>query len=176
MNMHQYLSAIGLVSLLVTAPLAAAQDVAEQQRQVLAQLKKTSTAQTVFDSVSFQLAGPVVILMSFTIRPGLKDESERVIRALDWAQHVVNHVEVLPIGAPTERIRSSSETILRDAVPQAFPGNRVDIRIKVKSGAVTLVGSISSVNQRRLENAVSRLRALPEVRSVENQVTVRDGD
>ena len=169
---HRTRSFIVIVFLLLGGA-ALAQD-AERTQEVLTKLNETPTRQSVFDYVGFQLSGEIVVLSGFTIQPGLKAETEKLIRSLEWVAHVVNRIEVLPVEATGSLIRGRSEAVLKKTVPYAFPENRADIRIKVKESHVTLVGSVAKIHTRRLENAVSEIKGLPSVKSVTNDVKILD--
>lgn len=162
-----------LIVFLALAATAITQD-SNRTQQILEKLNGTPTRQSIFDYIGFQLSGDIVILSGFTIQEGLKAESEKVVRSLEWVKHVVNRIEVLPVEPNGSRIRGRAESVLKDTVPQAFPEDRADIRIKVKDTDVTLVGSVHKIHGRRLENAVSQIRGLPSVSSVTNQVRIID--
>ena len=61
--------------------------------------------------------------------------------------------------------------ILKELVPQAFPENHADIRIKATiKGDVTLYGVVGKEDKKRLEAAVEQIKHVTFVGSVTNHV------
>ena len=151
-------------------------EVQEHRTQVLHAILTVPTLQTPFDFLNFGIQGPTVVLLGFTVQPVLKTQAEGAIRQLPWVQYVVNRIEVLPLNPEDKEIRVRSLSILRDRVPQAFPANHADIRIKTVRGDVTLVGFINEISKLRRENAIVQIQHLPYVREVTNNVIIRSNE
>ncbi len=148
-------------------------EVQKHRTQVLHALLTIPTLQTTFDFLNFGIQGPTVVLLGFTVQPVLKTEAEGVIKRLPWVQNVVNQIEVLPLNPEDKQIRVQSLSILQRLVPQAFPANHADIRIKTMRGDVTLVGFIDEISKLRLESAIVQIQHQPYVREVTNNVIIR---
>lgn len=166
--------AVGALSTLAFAQEAelTKEELAKRQREVATQLTKVPHPWTVYDYVTFGVAGPVVVLEGFATRATVKPDAVSVIEELDWVVHVVDKIEFLPPEPAGRGLRKETLSILRKACPQAFPQNRAYIRIKVLENKVTLVGSVDAGDAERLEAAVLRIRNLPLVQSVDNQVEI----
>lgn len=148
-------------------------EVQKHRTQVLHALLTIPTLQTTFDFLNFGIQGPTVVLLGFTVQPVLKTGAEGVIKRLPWVQNVVNQIEVLPLNPEDKQIRVQSLSILQRLVPQAFPANHADIRIKTMRGDVTLVGFIDEISKLRLESAIVQIQHQPYVREVTNNVIIR---
>lgn len=126
---------------------------------------------TVFDLITFHFEGSTIHLGGFTLTPHTRSEAEARVRSLKWVESVENNIEVLPLSNVDNKIRKAAKAKLLKLFPQAFSIRRASIRIKVKRGEVTLYGMVNS--KVRAEAAANQIRALPLVRSVENQLMVR---
>ena len=151
-------------------------EVQKHRTEVLHAILTISNPQTPFDYLNFGIQGPTVVLLGFTVQPVLKTQAEEAIRQLPWVQYVVNRIEVLPLNPEDKQIRRQSLSILRSSVPQAFPQNHADIRIKTVRGDVTLVGFINEISKARLENAIVRIQHLAYVREVTNNIIIRPNE
>jgi len=150
-------------------------DQLEKHRQdVLKILATCSSRQTVFDFITFQLSGPAVVLTGFTINGGYKNEVQNRVEKLKWVSHVVNEVQFLPVEPGAQEIRTSTLAVLRREVPQSFPENHANIRIKVDKMVVTLVGFVEEFNKLRYEAAVVQIKNLPLVKEVKDEVLITD--
>ena len=173
----------GLMILLagaVAASATAADQVAmEEERQkrrdeIAQSLTEMSRMLTVFDYLSYNMSGPVVVLEGFCTKAVIKGDAEKAVRGLDWVTHVVNEIELLPVEPAANDIRQQTLSILRKAVPQAFPQNHAYIRIKVDQGLnVNLVGWVDPGDQKRLDAAIVGIKSLPLVKDVDNQVLAK---
>ncbi len=171
--------------LLVTTPLLA-QDHSVQstksihdqlekhQKDVLKELWSCSSRQTVFDFITFQMSGSVIVLTGFTINGAYKNEAQKRIENLKWVTHVVNEVEFLPVEPGAQEIRTGTLAILRREVPQSFPQNHANIRIKVDKMVITLVGFVESFNKLRYQAALVQIKNLPLVKDVKDEVLITD--
>ena len=149
------------------------QEVQKHRTQVVKRLNTLPILETPFDFLNFGIQGRTVVLLGFTVRPVLKTDAEGAVKQLSWVENVVNEILVLPLNPEDKEIRVRSLAILRSTVPQAFPENHADIRIETLRGDVTLVGFISEIESKRLENAIVRIQHLPFVKKVTNNVIVR---
>jgi hypothetical protein len=168
--------AVGALSTLAFAEEAelTKEQLAERQREVAAQLAKIPNPLSVYDYVTFGVAGPVVILEGFATKRTVKPDAVKVVKELDWVVHVVDKIEYLPAEPAGRGLRKETYSLLKKSCPEAFPQHRAYIRIKVLENKVTLVGSVDAGAQERLEAAVLRIRNLPLVQSVDNQVELED--
>ncbi len=151
-------------------------EVQKHRTEVLHAILTIPNLQTPFDFVNFGIQGPTVVLLGFTVQPILKTQTEGVIKQLPWVQYVVNRIEVLPLNPEDKQIRVRSLSILQNSVPQAFPSNHADIRIKSMRGDVTLVGHVNQISELRLETAIVQIQHLPYVREVQNNVIIRPNE
>ena len=137
-------------------------------------LSELGTPETPYDYISFALSGPVVVLQGFTVNGALRDNAKAQIQKLDWVTHVVQEVELLDVGTELKRVRRQILATLKKQVPQAFPQNHANIRIKVTvKGDVTLVGVIEPPDEKRYLAAVEQIKHVTFVGSVTDKVTKR---
>jgi hyperosmotically inducible protein len=59
----------------------------------------------VFDNITFKVEGYDVTLSGQVIRPTLKTDAERVVKAIEGVEKVDNQIEVLPVSPNDDRIR-----------------------------------------------------------------------
>ncbi len=149
------------------------QEMNKHRQQVVKKLVTLPHQETAFDFFSFGIQGPTVVLLGFTIRPVLKTEAEGSVKELEWVEHVVNEIQILPLNAQDRRLRSGSLTILERLLPQSFPQGHADIRIKVIRGDITLVGYIDAFQKKELEVAIVQIQHLPLVGEVKSGVAVK---
>ncbi len=143
----------------------------ENLRAVVRQLNMVSYI-TAFDYLSAGVQGNKVILSGFTIGLGVRSEAEGRVKNLEWVEEVENNIEDLPVTGGDGQIRAQVRSRLGRYLPRAFSGNRAEIRIKVNRGDVTLVGLVDSELDKGV--AENQTRTVPLVRSVTNQLVVRD--
>ncbi len=100
---------------------------------------------TVFDNLSYKVAGDTVTLEGQVVRPTLKSDAERVVKSIEGVETVVNNIEVLPLSPNDDRIRRAvyrsiySKPGLDQYSMRAVP----TIHIIVKNGHVTLTGAVA---------------------------------
>lgn len=128
----------------------------------------------VFDNLTFQVNGSTVILMGQTTRPSLKKSAENVVARLDGVTKVDNRIEVLPVSANDDRIRSAvfrtiyyNPNFTKYAIRAVPP-----IHIIVKNGDVTLEGVVSGKADKNL--AAMLARGVAGVFSVTNNLRVEE--
>ena len=135
------------------------------------ELNRLGTPETPFDYINLALSGPVVVLQGFTVNGALKDDAQAQVQKLMWVTHVVNEVELLDLGPELRRVRQQTLATLKKQVPQAFPENHANIRIKVTlKGDVTLVGVVSAKDGERLKAATEQIKHITLVSSVANDI------
>lgn len=135
-------------------------------------LTTLGTPETTFDYLTFAISGPVVVLEGFTVNGALRDNAKAQIQKLDWVTHVVQEVELLDVGPELRRVRQQVLATLKKQVPQAFPQNHANIRIKVTiKGDVTLIGVIDKNDEKRYLAAVEQIKHITFVGSVTSSVT-----
>ena len=169
--------ALGLAASLAVSSVASARPQAEDQQrrdQVAKKLQDMARLLTPFDSIGFNMSGPAVVLQGFCTKAVIKQDAEKAVKELDWVSHVVNEIEFIPADPAGIDIRQETLSILMKAIPQSFPNNYANIRIKVDQAYnVTLVGEIAPGDEKRLEAAIVRINHLPLVKGVDNQVQTR---
>jgi hypothetical protein len=160
----------------VASPTAIHEQTALHLKEVLGALAKMGTPETPFDFVTPGVSGPVVVLQGFTANGALKNNAEAQVKKLGWVVHVVNEIEYLAAGSELRRMRSEILATLERMVPQAFPENHSNIRIKVtKEFDVTLMGVVDPGDKKRFEAAVEQVKHLELVGSVTNHVVETTG-
>jgi osmotically-inducible protein OsmY len=155
----------------VNSPNAIHEQKGKHQDDVVKVLNTLGTPETTYDFITFAISGPVVVLQGFTVNGALKDNAEAQVKKLEWVTHVVNQVELLPVGPEAKRVRREALAILQKQVPQAFPTGHANIRIGVDGeGVVTLIGVIRPNEEVRYLAAVEQIKHITFVASVENKV------
>ncbi len=140
-------------------------------RAAVRELNRVSSI-TAFDYLAASVQGNKVILSGFTIGLGVRSEAEGRVKHLEWVEEVENNIEQLPLSSGDGQIRAQVRSRLGRYLPRAFSGNRAEIRIKVNRGDVTLVGLVDSELDKGV--AETQTRTVPLVRSVTNQLVVRE--
>ena len=138
-------------------------------------LTTLGTPETVYDYLTFGISGPVVVLQGFTANGALRDNAKAQVQKLKWVTHVVQEVELLDLGPELKRVRRQTLGILKKQVPQAFPANHANIRIKATlKGDVTLVGVVDAADKKRLAAAVEQIKHITFVGSVTNNIVEKN--
>jgi hyperosmotically inducible periplasmic protein len=126
----------------------------------------------VFDNITFKVEGYDVTLSGQVIRPTLKTDAERVVKAIEGVEKVDNQIEVLPVSPNDDRLRIRAfraiygySALHRYALPVIKP-----IRIIVKNGHITLEGVVVSEADKNLVNM--RARGVSGSFSVTNNLIV----
>ena len=129
----------------------------------------------VFDNITFKVEGYDVTLSGQVVRPTLKTDAERVVKAIEGVEKVDNQIEVLPVSPNDDRIRIRAyraiygySALQRYALPVIKP-----IRIIVKNGHITLEGVVDSEADKNLVNM--RARGVSGSFSVTNNLMVSSG-
>jgi hyperosmotically inducible protein len=147
---------------------------AQLAREVRCQLSQLPNY-SIFDNLEFEVSGPdTVTIQGQVVRPSLKSDAERVIRALDQVGVLINKIEVLPIAPDDEKIRMAvyqaifSQPGLQRYFIRAMP----PIHIIVKNGSVTLVGFVETQIDKEL--AGNTAKNVPGTLGVTNELKVED--
>jgi len=160
----------------VNSPNAVHEQASKHLKDVVKVLSTLGTPETTFDYIHPALSGPVVVLQGFTVNGALKDNAAAQVQKLAWCTHVVNQIELLDVGPELRRVRQQTLGILKKQVPQAFPENHANIRIKVTlKGEVTLVGVVSPTDHKRLQAAIEQIKNITFVSSVTNHIVETTG-
>lgn len=155
----------------VNSPTAIHEQTAKHAQDVAKALSTLGTGETPFDFINFGVSGPVVVLQGFTINGALKTDAQAHVQKLKWVTHVVNEVEILMEGPQARSLRRQTLATLERLVPQAFPENHANIRIKATAkGDITLVGVVSPADKVRLEAAIEQIKHLGLVATVTNHI------
>lgn len=127
---------------------------------------------SVFDDLSFRVDGTRVILSGQVTQPVVRQDAERVVRRIPGVQSVVDEIEVLPLSRVDDQIRRGVYYAVYGYGPleRYGSGSEPAIRIIVKNGRVTLIGSVANQMDRLL--VYERARSVPGVFSVTNQLMV----
>jgi hyperosmotically inducible periplasmic protein len=126
----------------------------------------------VFDNITFKVEGYDVTLSGQVVRPTLKRDAERVVKAIEGVEKVDNHIDVLPVSPNDDRIRVRAfraiygySALQRYALPVIKP-----VRIIVNNGHITLEGVVDSEADKNLVNM--RARGVSGAFSVTNNLIV----
>jgi len=130
---------------------------------------------TVFDNLSYKVAGDTVTLEGEVVRPTLKSDAERVVKGIEGVEKVVNNLEVLPLSPNDDRIRRAvyrsiySKPGLDQYSMRAVP----TIHIIVKNGHVTLTGAVAREMDKQQAGVAAN--TVSGVFSVTNNLKVDNG-
>ncbi len=106
----------------------------------------------VFDNLAFRVEGGRVVLSGQVVRPTLKSDAERVVRAIPGVERVVNNIEVLPLSPNDDRIRLAllRAVYWQPSLSRYGLGTQPSIHIIVKNGHVTLEGVVNNTADRNI--------------------------
>ena len=170
--------AIGPLSGMSSPQQAPANDSAAQAVAVSAMVQQiqhelTSLADYgVFDALAFRVNDGVVTLVGQVTEPVVREDAERAVRRIAGVRSVVNQIEALPLSRVDDQIRRNVYYAVYAYGPLARYdlGSQPAIRIIVKNGNVTLVGSVANAMDRDL--VYRRASAVPGVFSVTNRLLI----
>ena len=139
---------------------------------VIAQIKRDSPQNFVFDSLSAETKNGNVILTGQVRNAYLFDIAEKAAAKISGVKAVTNNIEVLPPSQSDDRLRAAIYRRLRndDRLFYYFLGAQPSINLIVNGSRVTLAGYVDTESDRVL--AGSLVRQIPGVLSVENQLKV----
>ena len=126
----------------------------------------------VFDALAFRVKDGTVTLVGQVTEPVVRDDAERAVKRIPGVRSVVNQIEVLPLSRVDDQIRRNVYYAVYAYGPLARYdlGSQPAIRIIVKNGNVTLVGSVANAMDRDL--VYRRASAVPGVFSVTNRLLI----
>ncbi|HEY4361913.1 MAG TPA: BON domain-containing protein [Bryobacteraceae bacterium] len=126
----------------------------------------------VFDDLSFRVDHGTVILFGQVTQPVVKDDAERVVKHLEGVSVVKNEIEVLPLSDFDNQIRWRTYFAIYGYGPleRYSLGVLPPIRIIVKNGNVTLLGSVDNEMDKNV--VYIRANGVPGVFSVTNDLKV----
>jgi hyperosmotically inducible protein len=127
----------------------------------------------VFDNISFRVDGNTVTLFGEVTKPMLRSDAENVVKHVEGVGRVENQIEVLPLSSFDDsiRLRTARAIYGYPALQRYAMGAQPSIRIIVKNGNVTLVGSVSTDMDKQL--AFVRANGVPGVFAVNNQLQIQ---
>jgi hyperosmotically inducible protein len=128
---------------------------------------------SVFDSIEFRLEGNRVTLTGQVLRTTLKTHAEAAVKDLEGVTAVSNQIEVLPVSATDDDLRTAIYRVLfEDDVLKKYAAETVpSIHIIVKDGNVVLAGSVLSDSDRKLAGTLSA--QVPNSKSLQNHLVVK---
>jgi len=97
---------------------------------------------SVFDDVSFELAGAKVVLLGRATRPALRSSVENVVKRLEWVASVENRIQVLPLSRNDDNLRAQlylaiyyDQSLIRYSPNRGVPAAEMKRRLQAgKSG------------------------------------------
>ena len=127
---------------------------------------------TIFDNLSYKVAGGTVTLMGQVRNAVLKDEASSAVKHIEGVEKVDNQIQILPPSPNDDRIRRQvARAIFND--DRLFPysmGSVPPIHIVVNGGHVALEGVVNSQGDKNA--AGIRANSVPGVFSVQNNLRV----
>ena len=105
-----------------------------------------------FDFISFMLNGSTVTLTGWTVRQTNRSTAYNVVKNLEGVETIVNNIDVLPLGSFDMRIRAAARAALQRYLSRYFWGSGSDIKIIVKNGQITLLGTVANQGDSDMAN------------------------
>jgi len=127
---------------------------------------------SVFDYISFTLAGDKVSLSGQVLRPSLRADAEAAVKSIEGVASVNNLIEVLPKSSTDDDARRAVyRAIFEDSTLQRYGIPDVPtIHIVVKNGGTTLEGTVGSEMEKNL--ATTRASSVAGISGVKNNLVV----
>jgi hyperosmotically inducible periplasmic protein len=127
---------------------------------------------SVFDYIGYTLEGTKVTLTGQVLRPTLKEQAQAAMKDIEGIITVVDQIEVLPPSPSDDALRDRVYgAIYENPILQRYAVHEVPpIHIIIKNGKVTLRGSVESLSDKSLAEALTR--SVPDVIGVTNDLTV----
>ena len=151
---------------------AASFDIAKQVSKSIRKLPRYE----VFDHIDFTVEGTVVTLNGKVINAINKSDAEGHVKRIPGVTHVVNNIELLPVGSFDDRIRRSLYATIHNwgGLSRYLWTVNPDVRLIVENGHVTLEGNVYNEGDRNSMNIVAR--TVPGVFSVTNNLKIGSVD
>jgi hyperosmotically inducible periplasmic protein len=164
---------VAIIAALAAVPVFASNGPETLEKRVRHELLMLPRA-TVFDNLGFRVDGTTVTLLGQVTQPVLKNDAESAVKHIEGVTEVNNQMEVLPLSPFDWQIRRAEYRAIFGYAPlgRYAMGVIPSIRIVVKNGNVTLMGTVSSDSDRQL--AYMRANAVPGVFSVTNQIEIEN--
>jgi hypothetical protein len=128
-----------------------------------------------FDWITYQVTGSTVTLQGATVRSAMKSGAEEVVAKIKGVKHVVNHIDVLPLGFSDDEIRYYVyNAIMRRPTMTRYvaQGPNSPLHILVKNGHVTLEGYVGLDDDKH--TATMQTKGVHGVFSVKNNLRVEE--
>ena len=126
-----------------------------------------------FDWITCHVNGTTVTLHGATVQPTIKAGAEEVVAKIEGVEHVVNTIDVLPLGFQDDEIRYYVyNAIMRrpTMTRYAIQGPNSPLHILVKYGRVTLEGFVGREEDKTI--ATMQAKRVRGVFSVKNNLRV----
>lgn len=155
------------------ARLSASQDKAILSREIHHQLQ-VLPFYSVFDYISFNLKGNIVVLTGSVLRASLKTDAEQAVKSLEGVAAVQNQIQILPTSPADDELRRNiyraiyEHPSLEHYAIQTLP----PIRIIVNNGNVTLEGAVDSQGDKN--TAAAKAGNVAGLRGVSNNLVVQE--
>lgn len=126
----------------------------------------------VFDYIGYKVEGSTVTLVGEVVRPTLKSDAQNAVKRIEGVERVDNQIEILPPSSQDDQLRIALfRAIYQYPALQKYElGVVKPIRIIVKSGRVTLEGTVDSEADKNLVGV--RANTVPGIFSVTNNLQV----
>ena len=141
----------------------------EQIRHELAMMPYISE----FDFISFVMRGDDVILTGWTVRMTNRGAAYNLVKRVEGVGTITNNIEVLPMGRMDNQIRAGARGRLQQRLSRYFWGNGSTIKIIVKNGDITLLGTVAT--QPDSDIADIQCKTVPGAFHVFNMLRVEGG-
>jgi len=125
---------------------------------------------TVYDFISFTMAGSEVILTGWTVRDTNRSEAYNRVKSIEGVEKIVNNIDVLPLGSADNQIRANARANLQRMLSRYFWGSGSDIKIVVKNGKIILLGTVAT--KQDSDVAYMQCNSVPMAFSVFNMLRV----
>jgi len=126
----------------------------------------------VFDNLAFSVNGDTVTLYGQVTRPSTRKDAERRVARIEGIDHVINHIEVLPVSTFDDGLRRRvyNQVFRTSSLYRYAMGANPSMHIIVRNGHVTLEGVVA--NQMDSQLAYMAANQVPGVFSVTNNLRV----
>jgi osmotically-inducible protein OsmY len=128
---------------------------------------------SVFDFISFAMAGDHVILTGWTVRPTNRSEAFRRVQRVEGVGKITNNLDVLPVGSMDTNIRAQARAKLHQFLGRYFWGSGSNIKIVVTGGDIILLGNVAT--QQDVDLATIQCKTIPGAFHVFNLLRVTPG-